>query len=601
MVSKRNYIIIGIIMAVILFLFQFTGVARTALSSYGSNPYASPDVKALTSGKEAFSPDAIIKKGDAYVIYVGKDKATGEVVKQWAKYTKRKLTTEKAISKVKFKNGNPDVVIIDSAVLGVDDASYIADFAQQGVGVVFCGYPDNSLMTSPELRDILGIMRVEGDSVKLHGAYLFGDLLLGGDIQYEALKPEDEKYQDLTMEVPWVHPAAGTKTYMRGIPEDDSVKMEDYPSIIWRNSYGNSYVFVVGNDYMQKATGLGILTGTIAEMNSYSLYPIVNAQNLVFADYPYLASENEETIDKYYSRTTAAVFRDIVWTGIGAVQSRSDFGLTCMLAPQLDYTDDIEPSEDNLSYYMRLMEEKGIETGISDGNVSDLSLSDKLDADRAFWTANMPDYAFSSFYGADITDEEILKALNKPLLGQVQTVVKGYDGSPDIVSYITDDVTAQRAISDGIGYTYSEDFLVRSIEAALGYTSIAVDMGAVAFPQDESDLWENYYDELSGNILTFWGKKYNTFDATTASNCDLKIRNFLNLGYKHSSEENVISLDVTNSVGDSFFVLRLHDQQVVKVEGGYYKPIEDNVYLIKVDDAHADIYVSSPLPHFYKS
>ena len=40
MITKRNFFSIAIIMAVIFFLFQFTGVAKDIWNDYGTNEYA---------------------------------------------------------------------------------------------------------------------------------------------------------------------------------------------------------------------------------------------------------------------------------------------------------------------------------------------------------------------------------------------------------------------------------------------------------------------------------------------------------------------------------------------------------------------------------
>ena len=85
---------------------------------------------------------------------------------------------------------------------------------------------------------------------------------------------------------PWFQLESGTKVYMKGIPKDKTLKEEAYPVVIWRNSFEKASVFAVNGNYMEDATGLGLLTGMLCEMSDYAIYPVVNAQNLVIANYP---------------------------------------------------------------------------------------------------------------------------------------------------------------------------------------------------------------------------------------------------------------------------------------------------------------------------
>ena len=43
---------------------------------------------------------------------------------------------------------------------------------------------------------------------------------------------------------------------------------------------------------MEDETGLGILTGMLYETRDYLIYPVVNAQNLIAANFPVLTEEN---------------------------------------------------------------------------------------------------------------------------------------------------------------------------------------------------------------------------------------------------------------------------------------------------------------------
>ena len=70
-----------------------------------------------------------------------------------------------------------------------------------------------------------------------------------------------------------------------------NLENEDMPAIIWRSSIGKGSVFAVNGDYIMTA-GIGILDAMLYESKEYSLYSVVNAQNLCIVGFPDLTNEN---------------------------------------------------------------------------------------------------------------------------------------------------------------------------------------------------------------------------------------------------------------------------------------------------------------------
>ena len=60
------------------------------------------------------------------------------------------------------------------------------------------------------------------------------------------------KMQDLELTFPWFKLANGTKAYMKGFTEDETLKTQDYPVVIWRKNFETASVFVVNGDYMEE-------------------------------------------------------------------------------------------------------------------------------------------------------------------------------------------------------------------------------------------------------------------------------------------------------------------------------------------------------------
>ncbi len=72
----------------------------------------------------------------------------------------------------------------------------------------------------------------------------------------------------------------------------------------------------------------------------------------------------------------------------------------------------------------------------------------------------------------------------KPLKN-VSTLICEYTEKHPVVSYASDSITLQPVVGDGMHYTYSADFRMRSIQSALGYTNIMLNLQDIFWPQNE--------------------------------------------------------------------------------------------------------------------
>lgn len=95
---------------------------------------------------------------------------------------------------------------------------------------------------------------------------------------------------------------------MVGILSDVRPDSGRQPAIIWRNGLENACVFCINGNYLKDNSGIGILDAMMAESYSFEIYPVINAQNLVIANYPGFASENENKMEKIYSQSQRHYF-----------------------------------------------------------------------------------------------------------------------------------------------------------------------------------------------------------------------------------------------------------------------------------------------------
>ena len=595
MVSKRKFFSIATMMFVLFFLFQFSMVLRDSKNTYDIN---SSLTEKKADGENQWTPSdsnsTTVIGADSSVVFVGNENGDmGTAISRWCTYAKRKLISCKSVSTYKADDKNlPEMMILESEKYADgDNLTTLETLEKKGVIIVFgCLENAKNIQNNKALMKFLGIQKVVAEETHLAGVKLFEGLLLGGEVTYNTSKDKEEKKrQDLELDVPWYQVGSGTKTYMVGLIDEKTgknVENEDLPTIIWRNGIDYGSVFAVVGDYMKDSTALGLLDGMRAEALQYTIYPIVNAQNLSMVNFPVFADENNTEMLKLYSQSVTGIARDIMWPALISVVEKSDMKMTCFIQPQADYTDDTEPKSGNLEFYLKQMKEQSAEAGISLEYQKLDKAEDKVTKDTEFFENERINYRFGAAFAKEKDLKGILKDTDSGLLGDVGTLVCDYTENQPVVSYYSDSVTLQTVTSDGMNYAYSDDIRMRSIQTALGYTNVMLDMYDIFWPQEKTDRREVMQKRFSSNLLTYW-KNFRDFDSTTLSESNARIRTFLNLAYSQSREDNTITLQ-TSEAG-SWFILRTHGEEIDEIDGGSQTEIEADTYLICAEDTTVKI------------
>lgn len=593
MVSRRKFISMTMMMVVLLFMFQFTQAVKDMENEYNVNTYAEASVLDETTvwqlndgAVENVSFDKV--KEHAYVALLGsRDTQLGSVVQQWCIYTKRNLREYASVKDLsELKRKKPEVLLIDSGYVNFKtEADDLLKLAESDISMVFCNLPEAKVIAnSKNLRELLGIQRVETEEVELEGIKLFSGFLLGGEKVYQVQQEDDIKRQDLDMTVPWYVAFGGTKTYMVGLIDDDTVKNEYLPAIIWRNSHEDAKIFAVNGDYMYDSTGIGILSAMMAELHDYELYPVVNAQNLTVANYPGFAEENTDEMKRLYSRTQRSLFQDIMWPAFASVSGKTHLHETLFFMAQGDYTDDREPSDADYVFYLKEIKENEAEAAVSlENRAGTVEIKEKVERDNEFYRQSNNGYVFTAGYvgEAQAVPELIEQMRDMESFRGIKTMIQKYDAAEPLLSYVDEDITLQSTTSNGLNYTFSQDLRMRSLQTALGYSNILLDMYEVAWPDDSEDSWEKVYDVFSRNVNTFW-KPFEDFEKTSISESDKRVRKMMGLNFADRREKNVIYLQVQNMPEEVWFVLRTHGESIAEISGAEAMEIEAGAYLLKI-------------------
>lgn len=237
-------------------------------------------------------------------------------------------------------------------------------------------------------------------------------------------------YDDYAQEMPYARLDDSVTAYAVAQSEDawlQELDNEDLPAIIWRYAPDVGKVYVVNGDYLTGQMGAGLLTGFAADTESVYLYPVVNAQVSVVENYPTLADENKDYMEREYGQNSSIVFRDILWPSIVAIYFDTDDVMTVTGAFRLDY-DDREKLDENLLrfYYEQVTKESG-EIGLSGYQVSDVPLEEKLEEDLDFLEEVLPNYEILTFQAGDLEEAQYASLVGEGnLLEDVNTVLENY-------------------------------------------------------------------------------------------------------------------------------------------------------------------------------
>ena len=555
MLSKRDFFSIFLMMATLFFIFQFSLVMKAEGNNFDVNEHIT-EVNLTAS-------DVPVVDADQCVWFVGDiEGGVGDAVRQWCTYTRQKLKVFDTIPEPDMVS-KIEAIVFDPSTCDIrNKTDKLLALAEMKAVMIFGDLPDAGYVDSDEeLKKLLGITRVVDTTVHVDGVQIFSGFLLGGETVYAAnkKKEEEKRFEDLDLDIAWYDTGLGTKTYIVGIMDENEVHPYDFPKMIWRSYYNGTFIYSVNGDYLQGMMGIGFLDAMMYDTKDYYIYPIVNANSVVFSDFPYLSEENTAKLKSLYSRNAEAFQRDIAWPGIISMSSRSEFCMTCFLSDRYDYSNmEEETKESEVKFYLQQLKELDAEAGRSMDYKGNITLAEKSELSRKFYEKEGINYEFRSLYIKNWRDE--MKKVLEEQEPQVRTVVGGVRGNDQAISFCTENVTLQYTTNRADEYTFKNALLYRSLLTSLGYTNILIDMNQAIWPEKKDDEWQNFFDHVFSYVTTYWSNRL-VFDATTISESDARIRKMLSVKYDSSKNDNTIILN-SSGADENYFILRLHERRL---------------------------------------
>ena len=589
MVSKRKFFVIFLMMAILLFLFQSAQIMRENWNYYNNNEYAS-DLRIQADA--SWSEDRVsgMRKGTVPNLFFvgGEESGSEQVVAQWCAYKKYKLYTMQSLERFSGAEDIPTLVVIDGAGLKESDyLTHIDSYLRAGVPILFATLPDvKTIKESQKLQEILGISAIPKDNVIADGVRMYEGYLLGGEAICWKQSGSDET-EDWMFSMPWYVTGAGSKTYMVGLVNNVELQGGELPRIFWRNSRHDSLVFAVNGSYMDDETGYGFLDICLYEMSDYVLYPVVNAQNTLFVDFPDFSGADEQAVTRLYSRDAQSIQQDIFWPSIYSMITKFRMKPTCFFMTQDSSGEASKVRNGQVDFYLQQLNEVGAEAGKSLHHGEDMTLAEKLAADEVFYRETGCSYDFRAGYLDQLEEQERSEAGTAVSRTPLNTLAVKTDAR-DMLSYLTDDILLQGITHRAQDYSFREALRIRGILDSVGYSNMLMDFHPVLWPKSRSDSWEIYFDEMYSNIYEGWSKLF-IYEQTTLSQSDARVRNFLAMDYVSMRNEDTVYLYLKDGAKEGYFLLRTHDEQIKSIENGTCQKLEQDVWLIHAEDSNVQI------------
>ena len=594
MLSKRDFVAIVMMMVALLFMFQFSQVVKQQGNNYDVNEFAgeSADGEKTDTARlfETLNSESAGKRNNGTVWFVGdRNSGTAMAAEQWSYYRKYKIRYFDDIPEAD-NSKNVKMIIFDTPSINLDNRTVLVKRLAEKMGsvLVFNGIPDRELINgNKKLRELFGITEI-GENTQIEGIQMFEGFLIGGEVILKAQNDEEKKYEDLEMNIPWVKTGLGTKTYMVGLMDEKKVFPYDFPKILWRNYYHGAFVFAVNGDYIDGNMGMGFLDAMTYESERFSLYPVVNANSISVADFPYLSNENNDKMESVYSRDVETMLRDIVWPGFMSMVTRSDMLLSCFFTTKYNYDDPAQPMSAEIPFYLQQMKEINSEAGLSLAFTGDISTDEKIKQDVGFYGQAGTKYEYRLRY-SDCIDDEDLKVLKNNGFTSGSISCREMSGNR-LLRYLDKNITGQTVTNVASNYSFRDELVFRSVISSLGYSNLLIDMNNVVWPESIDDEWQNYFDRIYSNMTSYWSDSFG-FAKTTLSESDLNFRKMYAADFDVETDKEDNNRIIVNMKGteDAWFVLRTHNAAIGSISHGEYEEIGDYVYLIRLESGQTVI------------
>lgn len=463
------------------------------------------------------------------------------------------------ITKVMFEDitdnelQSADIIIINGNKLDIiGNVDSLFNYLKKGKHIIFTNIPDVDYIRTSELKKIMGIKNLTESQLHKGVKFLPG-FMLGGLLEFPKL----------SFVVPKAELLSTTKTYVTDL---------DGSSMIWRNIYNGSHIFVVNGSFIETNAGYGVMSAILAQIYSDYIYPVVNAKVLTYTRLPYLNYENNSILMKIYNRNAMQLQQDILIPDILSInKSRKLIPSGFVYFNKAEYINGLNNyNKRHLNSYKKDIYRLGGEVGM----VYSGDLEKDLDLYHQFFNGEN----FESILLNEKNLEDIIELTNDEEFNIINSVIGPWIVDEKSFGFINKNVVYIPFTIEGIANTDLEKLEFYSGVTAFGAIIQNFDFEQIIYPIEEKDHWINVWREHVKYIDSY-REKFEMIESKNITETAHSVKKFVvnDPLIKHSN--NKIEIIFDQWYGESSYILRTN-KDVESIIGGTITIIEDGAYLV---------------------
>lgn len=543
-VKRKRYYRITAVIIISFLIFElisnFTYILYMRLTQENISRLVNVDMEELLVDYSVFKENGLshqVNLDECRILLIGDLADNGNrYIVQELEYTKENYSIQSDITGTLLFE-NIETIILSKSIYTEEEKSEITALISKGVDLIFTKLPDEIQLNTEWGKTTFGVVKDNGNvtykGLRFISNFFIGDML--ELVNYPVAFRDVELVQGCKV---YAYSLMDyySKDYEEEVPEPEIGLNENMPPLIWRHVKGESEIFIINGDFMEKAVSPGIINSVISKLNDIYIYPVVGGKSIYFLGIPYTSNENTEKMQELYSRDALGVQQDLIFPGIVHLVSKYNL-FPCYYTSDLD--EFLKSSEDkDISYYMKELTKQTATLGYINDN-------------QDFIT-----------YRENKTEFTVLKQWNSDFLFS--------NGDNDLFNL--------PLIEDSISLSESDILMSKGVTSSYGYMSNIVDLRGIVYPDDEKENWVSLQKDLS-TMLSYQNEQFGYLDNLNTEDTIKRLLIYILSEPKITYSENRIRVFTENFYGEAHFIIRTRNE-ILEVVGGTYEKIGEEEYMI---------------------
>lgn len=474
------------------------------------------------------------------------------------------------ISKAKFEDINDEelkavktIIINGSEFERLGNVEKFFEYIKEGKNIIFTSMPDVSYIETKGLKDIMGINNIT-ESKNQKGVKFLPGFMLGGLLELP----------NLSYKAPVADLLSTTKTYVTGPKKS---------SLIWRNIYGKSEIYVINGPFFETNAAYGIMSAIMAQINPDYIYPVVNAKVFTYEGLPYVSYENSDELEKIYNRDAMQLQQDILIPDILSANKSRGFIPSGFLTEGFNRQNigDINKYyAEQINNYEKDIYKLGGEVG--------MAYSGDLEKDIKTYKSIFNNKNFKSILLNNNNNlDTIIKSINKDQCSFIESAFGPWTEKNKNFGYVTSSTVYIPFTIDGVYNTDQHKLEFYSGITAFGAIIQNLDLKQVIFPENDKGNWMNVLRDYV-KFIDFYRQKYEMIQPRSVTDAAQAVKKFDNNFPSIKYSNNKIEIRFEKWYGESYYILRTN-KEIDSITNGSAEKIEDGAYLVTVKNKEIDI------------